>query len=148
LEVDVSAPADRPDTLAAAQAHPQGTLIMEGDTGGQIYVAALVRCPEHDLWQLLSDLDRIAWAPGSPLPELPEGARYPGDSGAGMSFQALAPGQRVGGGMGGGQRTTGIWVHDEFRQLGLAREIAEVIQGCRQRISLRDVPPDRRPSDT
>ena len=55
------------ESLAAAQQHPHGAVILEGDDGGQIYVviaASKVLCSERQLEQLLRDLDSIAW-PGN-----------------------------------------------------------------------------------
>ena len=54
-------------SLAEAQAHPDGVVVLEGDDGGQIFAvfpAAQVRCSIAVLEQLLRDLDDIAW-PGN-----------------------------------------------------------------------------------
>src|SRR4051812_18841606 len=111
-------------SLDAAQALPDGAVVLEGDWGGQIYVTApakAVLCDETALDLLLRDLDAIAW-PGNDH----DGAR--------VFYERAAVGKGVAGGMGGGVVLPGVWVHDEFEQLGLGDAIREVIAAERARI--------------
>lgn len=126
-------------SLAEAQRDASGAVILEGDCGGQIYVAIPahgVKCSESQLEQLLRDLDAIAW-PGND------------DDMARVVFESAGPGQRVPGGMGGGVVGPEGWVHPEFVELGIADEIRAVLSGAGKRLSeaARAVrrPPTRRP---
>jgi hypothetical protein len=107
-----------------AKAASDGVVVLEGDWGGQIYAvfpASLMRCGEDVLQQLLKDLDAIAW----PCNE---------GEGAGVFYERLPSGAVVSGGMGGGIVVDGVWVHKEFRRLGLTTAIREVIAGSRLRM--------------
>lgn len=111
-------------TLAAAQAAPDGTVVLDGDWGGQIYVtcpARLVRCTEETLQRLLLDIDAICW-PGQP-------------DGAGLSYEQVSVGTGVAGGMGGGIALDEVWVHKELVGLGLAPAIKAVLSGERASIT-------------
>jgi len=111
-------------SLAEAQASPDGVVVLEGDDGGQVYVvcpAALVRCSEAALEQLLRDLDGRAW-PHNP----PDMAR--------VFFERHAVGEPIWGGMGGGQATGDLWVHPEFASAGLEPAIRAVLGGQRPRL--------------
>ena len=114
-------------SLQEARSHPDGIVVLEGDSGGQIYVvcpASLVKCTEERLQQLLRDLDAIAW-PGEP----PESAR--------VYYERHPVGSGITGGMGGGEVTSDVWVQDEFVKLGLRPAIEDVIRGHRPRIRER-----------
>ncbi len=73
-------------------------------------------CDEAALARLLRELDGAAW-PGSD------------GSGAEIGYERLREGERVPGGMGGGEVTGDVWIHEELR----AREavIREVLAGRR-----------------
>lgn len=114
-------------SLADASRDAQGTVILEGDDGGQIYVvvpARMVACSQARLEQLLRDLDAIAWACNDGW-------------GAHLVFEQLAPGSPVAGGMGGGRLTAGVWVHPTLVELGIAAEIAAVLAGTAARLPRR-----------
>jgi hypothetical protein len=52
-------------SLAEAQENVDAVAILEGDSGGQIYVVAranIIRCNEKAIRQLLIDLDAIEWS--------------------------------------------------------------------------------------
>ena len=106
-------------SLAEAQAHPDGVVVLEGDDGGQIFAifpAAQVRCSVAALERLLRDLDHIAW-PGN-------------DTNASRVFyECRRFGAAIAGGMGGGTVTPEGWIHKEFRDLGLENNIRAVIRG-------------------
>lgn len=111
-------------SLDDAKALPDGVVVLEGDWGGQVYVVAparLVRCSAATLEQLLRDLDDIAWPVN-------------GGEGAGVYYERRAVGGYIAGGMRGGRVIDGIWIHDEFEQLGLGSSIREIVteppNGC------------------
>lgn len=94
-------------------------LIMEGDDGGQIYVVSpmtLVKCDKSILDQLLNDLDEIAWG-GSD------------NGGKGIYYEKRKVGERISGGMGGGEVSNGVWVHSMFKEKGYELQIKDVIEG-------------------
>ncbi|WP_280151988.1 hypothetical protein [Piscinibacter sp. XHJ-5] len=104
-------------SLAEAQLHSDGVVVLEGDYGGQIYVvvpASLVQCGESGLSSLLAELDAMEW-------EEPEGAR--------VYFERQPHGSSVPGGMGGGLATDKAWVHPRLEHL--ASKIEEVLAGVR-----------------
>jgi hypothetical protein len=108
-------------SAAVAAADPDAALVMEGDWGGQIYLACplrVVRANERTLKRLLADLDHIAWESN-------------GGEGAEMRYERLPVGAVVDGGMGGGLVSEDIWIHEEFSDLDLAEAIREVIRGAR-----------------
>jgi hypothetical protein len=110
-------------SLGEARADPDGTVILEGDWGGTIFAtcpARLVRC-DQGLDQLLHDVNEIVW------PGQPEGSR--------VYYERLPIGSGVPGGGAGGVVVEGVWVHDEFEELGMAEEIREVIMGRTRRIT-------------
>lgn len=111
------------ENLVAARAHPDGTLVFEGDYGGMIYLTAparLILCGEGTLEQLLADIDDVCW----------------GDSrGAGLYFEALSVGSIVAGGMGGGRVVEGVWLHADLEALLLRPEIGAVLAGRSFRLS-------------
>ena len=107
-------------SLAAAQADPDGIVVLEGDDGGQIYVvarAATVHCPEHTLLQLLQDLDALEWNDLSM---------------ARVHFERSPVGSGVAGGMGGAVSPTGLWVHERLKYL--EPRIENVLTGQQSRI--------------
>lgn len=118
-------------------------LVLEGDWSGQVYLTVPLRCiprfvvqktndyeillvgrPEprdYEGWiqlirvqRLLRELDRIAWPCNQ-------------GEGRGVSVVRLLPHHDpvVGGGMGGGRLTDGIWLHDEFAGCPEIRRRAE-----------------------
>ena len=109
-------------SLSEAKAAHDGTVILEGDHGGQVYVvarAAYLQCDESALEQLLADLDALVWND-------PDSRR--------IYFERLPVGSGVPGGMGGGQVTESIWIHPEFNDKGLAPAIEGVLRGLRPRV--------------
>lgn len=112
-------------TLDEAARDADTALILEGDWGGQIYLACplrVVEASEEVLHRLLKDLDRAAW-------ECNEG------DGVGLRLERLPAGSVVGGGMGGGCVEERIWVHDEFVALGVSDAIRQVIRGERDAVA-------------
>lgn len=108
-------------TLAEARQDPDAALIMEGDYGGQIYLAcpvSVVAADEAVVEMLLRDVDELGWD---------------GD-GSGIRYERLPVGSGVMGGMGGGLVSADIWVHEEYVQLGLDDAIRRVIRGDQPRI--------------
>ena len=116
----MSHPSQRLASLAAARAVPDGSVVLQGDWGGQIYLtapASKVACDEATLARLLRELDAVAW-PGS-------------DPGAAeIGYERLREGESVPGGMGGGKVTGDVWVHEELRPHEGA--IREVLAGKRR----------------
>jgi hypothetical protein len=109
-------------SLAEAKSHRDGFVILEGDDGGQIFVvcsASEVNCSEEVLRQLLLDLDAKTW-------DSPDAAR--------IYYERRQVGEGVAGGMGGSVAGTEIWIHEEFRKLGLVGAIRDVIEGRRPRL--------------
>src|SRR5215472_14089137 len=91
-------------TLAEAQADPDGIVVFEGDDAGQIYLvctAADVHCSEKDLRSLLEDIDSLEWNDATM---------------AHVYFESLPVGSAVAGGMGGGRVVSGLWVHPRLEQ--------------------------------
>jgi hypothetical protein len=112
-------------SLQEAKAHRDGCVILYGDDGGQIYLAApasAVTCDEATLNVLLGDLDSIAWPDND-------------DNSARIVYEPRATGVAVAGGMGGGTVTPTGWIHAMFVDLGLEAEIRDVLHGGRQRLS-------------
>lgn len=107
---------------ARAYAGADAVAMLEGDAGGQTYVVcpvALIRCDEATLNRLLLDIDAREWRD-------PDSAR--------LSFFPATVGQNVGGGMGGGLVTDGVWVHARLREQGLEPPIRAVLLGKRPTI--------------
>jgi hypothetical protein len=114
-------------SLAEAQEHADGVVILEGDDGGQIFVvypASEVRCSSESLHQLLAELDAIAW-PGNSWPPR-------------VFFERHELGSVIPGGMGGGVVLNGGWVHPEFVERQLESQIRAVIDGRRSTIEPTD----------
>jgi hypothetical protein len=82
------------------------------------------------LHRLLHDLDHVAWDCNN-------------GEGAGVHYERLPVGSGVGGGMGGAVVRDGVWVHNEFVELGMADVIADVIEGRRQERSTTSLFPRR-----
>lgn len=104
-------------SLADAQGHPEGVVVLEGDDGGQIFVvcpASKVKCSEQTLKTLLLDLDAKTW-------DTPDMAH--------VYYERRRIGEGVAGGMGGAMPGGEIWIHEEFRKLGLADAIRGIIEG-------------------
>jgi hypothetical protein len=120
-------------SLADARMTPGTVVILDGDHGGQIYVSApidQVGCDEATLARLLSDLDSFAWESN-------------GGDGAGIWFERRPVRSGVPGGMGGAHVEQGIWVHEEFEDLGVAESIRAVVRGERDRMA--ELPSPSRP---
>jgi hypothetical protein len=113
------------DSLLDAQRSGNGVVILEGDDGGQIYLAYpahLVTCTESELDQLLRDLDVICW-PGN-------------DEGmARVVFERRTIGETVAGGTGGGLVGVEGWIHPSLIDLGIEPEIRAVLAGRSPRLS-------------
>lgn len=112
-------------SLHDAKADVDGTVILEGDDGGQIYVVAparVVACAEAVLDRLLRDLDAISWPDN-------------GADSARLVFEMCAVGSTLSGGKGGAVVTNGVWVHPELTQLGIEGEIRAVLAGQQERLS-------------
>jgi hypothetical protein len=122
---DVHGTVFRPLTsFAEAKTVQDGVVILQGDDGGQVYVAcpvSLVSCSESTLEQLLVDLDELAW-PGNDA----DMRR--------IYYERLAIGSGIPGGMGGGRITDEPWVHSNFIDRGLGPAISDVLRGVRPRI--------------
>lgn len=111
-------------SLDQAKQDQDAVAILEGDDGGQLYVVIPVRqiqCSLDALQVLLADLDAIAW-PGNY-----EDMKH-------IYFEHQPVGSGIPGGMGGARSTGQIWIHEEFRKMGLADDIEQVIAGSRDRI--------------
>jgi hypothetical protein len=120
-------------TLEDARRAPHGVMIMEADGGGQILLtcrASMVRADDATLKQLLVDLEWISWGPGFQVND-------PGEpDAAAIYFEPLPPGSVVGGGMGGGRVTDGLWLHPELEALELRAAIAAILDGSVPRLNL------------
>jgi hypothetical protein len=109
-------------SLLEAKQAPDGIVVLEGDDGGQIYVvarAAMVRCSEETLLQLLRDIDAREW-PGNPSDM------------AHLCYEAKPLGAPIAGGMGGGQVAESPWVHPRLKPLEAG--ITAVLSGKRERL--------------
>ncbi|MBE7680780.1 hypothetical protein [Paenibacillus sp. P13VS] len=99
-------------------------VIMEGDWGGQVYLSCpmdIVKCNEDTLKNLLIDLDTIAW-------DCNEG------EGKGLYYEVRQPEEGICGGMGGGEITEKLWIHEEFSDLNLYEEIEIVLSGAKEKL--------------
>ena len=93
--------------LTEARSYEDGAVILEGNFGGQIYLAcpvSAVLCSDEAIRSLLEAVDGRCWGD-------PQGAR--------VFYRRLPVGSIVAGGMGGGRVQDELWVHDEVRELGL-----------------------------
>jgi hypothetical protein len=111
-------------SLDEAKSFSDGTVILEGDDGGQIYVvalASLVRCPVENLNHLLRDLDGIGWPNSDP-------------NSARVFYERLPVGAPVFGGMGGAIVSEDVWIHQMFCDMNLESAIRGVLVGERARI--------------
>ena len=111
-------------SLDEAKSSSDGTVILEGDDGGQIYIvcpASLVQCSTKNLNDLLRDLDDIAWPNNDP-------------NSARVFHERLPIGAPVFGGMGGAIVSDDVWIHQMFCELNLESAIREVLAGERARI--------------
>jgi hypothetical protein len=105
------------ESLEEARNNPHAAIVMEGDSGGQIYLTcpvSIVRCDQDTLNKLLNDLNDLSWGDGE-----------------GLYYEVLPPGTGVGGGMGGGIVLDQVWLHEEFEQMQLRSEVEEIIAGLR-----------------
>lgn len=97
---------------------------MEGDCGGQTYVAApakLVSCDEKILGQLLQDLDELAWH---------------NTAGQQLTNQKHQVGKHLRRRNGWAEATGDVWVHQKLRELGIENRIRKVISGEEPRSGL------------
>jgi hypothetical protein len=104
-------------SLAEAKAHNDGTVVLEGDDGGQIYLvvrAGAVNCSEDVLARLLHDIDAREW-PGNDA------------NSARVCYELRRVGTAVPGGMGGGSVSEELWLHPRLRDL--AASIGAVLEG-------------------
>ena len=109
-------------TADEAGQDPDAALIMEGDYGGQIYLA----CP----------LSAVAASEGALQSAAPR-PRRDRLGRPGRSSDPATSGHRSGRaspGMGGGAVTDAIWVHEDFAALNLDDAIRQVIRGHRDRL--------------
>lgn len=117
-------------SLEEAKASPHGTVILEGDDGGQIYVVAhaqRVKCDEVALQTLLRDLDAYCW-------DDPDSAH--------VYYEARILGEAIPGGIGGARVGPELWIHEDLEKLGLRSAIEAVLSGQKPRIR----PKGRRPN--
>jgi len=112
---DFSGPMD----FESSKKAKNGTLIMEGDWGGQIYLICpmkYIQCSEDDLNRLLEKIDQLCWSCNE-------------NDGASLNFKRKNPGDGVIGGMGGGTVVDGLWVHPEIDKKKLIDRIWDILQG-------------------
>ena len=108
-------------SLAGAQAVPDGTVVLEGDDGGQIYLVAkarYVQCSEEALAHLLHDLDAREWNDVTM---------------ARVYYERHRVGESIAGGMGGAVSPEVLWVHP--RLVELESSVRAVLEGRLPRIS-------------
>jgi hypothetical protein len=94
-----------------------GTVVLEGDDGGQIYLtcpAALVKCGEEGLQRLLSYLDSLEW-------------RDPGM--AHLWYEKHPTGGGIAAGMGGAIVTEDIWIHPRLEERGIRESVTAFVRG-------------------
>jgi hypothetical protein len=104
-------------SLEDARRHSDAFAILQGDSGGQIYVVAPVlkiHCSEARLRRLLADLDKAQW-PGN------EG------EGAELFFERLSAPVGIAGGMGGGIASDTVWVHPTLEAAGWGDAVRHVL---------------------
>lgn len=90
-------------SLDEARADNEAIVILQGDSGGQIYLTCPVnkiKCAQATLAQLLDEMGCFAWGDGEE-----------------MYFERVSPHRFVSGGMGGGCVEDDVWIHPEFRDL-------------------------------
>lgn len=90
--------------ISEARKYTDSYLIMEGDSGGQIYLVIptqLVKCSDQSLESILKKLDNIAWPSN----------KY---DGANIFFERHTLGDVIIGGGTGGKAEKGLWIHDDF----------------------------------
>lgn len=104
-------------SLEEAHARTDTWVVVEADWGGQILLtipAALVKCPEDTLRQLVEKLAWITWGE-------PEGAAF--------YFETHKVGYGRAGGMGGGAIRDELWVHPELRPRRLRKRVRTILSG-------------------
>jgi hypothetical protein len=109
-------------SLEAAQLDPHGIVVLEGDNGGQIYVVSpitYVLCSGEALELLLMALDERSW-PVNGWDMWDRRRVY---------FESKPTGQRIPGGIGGGEVIDGVWIHPDLIAKGFAGAIKEVLSG-------------------
>jgi hypothetical protein len=93
------------------------TVVMEGDSGGTIYLtcpARLVACDESALHELLVELDSHKWKDME---------------GAAVLYERAPVGSGISGGMGGGIVIDGVWLHPTMEALQLRQHVENVVLG-------------------
>jgi hypothetical protein len=108
-------------SLNEARTEADFAVVLSGDFGGQVYLtapAAVVRCEEPALRQLLADIDSIEW-------DEPEGTS--------LAFEQLPVGSGVLGGMGGGLVADDVWVHPRLDR-DVADAARQVVRGGTPRL--------------
>lgn len=101
-----------------------GCVIIEGDYGGQIYLTCpmkYVKCSHGILKNLAADLDSLYWDD---------------ESGCKVYYEEYKPPHGISGGMGGGVLIDGLWIHPEFKEIGIKDRIWAVISGEQKRANL------------
>lgn len=104
-------------TLEQARSDQSAALVMEGDSGGQIYLTcpvARIGCEPEALENLLIELDSFAWGDGETF-----------------FIKHLPIGSHVAGGMGGGAVIDGVWLHEDFENLHLRPAVEQIVFGIR-----------------
>lgn len=111
------------ETFAVACKQPGSIVIFEGDDGGTIYLTIPVlnvACGEPALRHLLLDIDTMCWSDHSM---------------ARVVYEIAAVGEKVVGGMRGGQVTGGLWLHPQVEALEIREGIEQVLKGQLERIN-------------
>ena len=105
-----------------AKKYDDAYVIMQGDDGGQIYLAVplnFVKCEEAVLQRLLEEIDELSWKDPSM---------------AMIYYERIPIGRGIPGGMGGGKTTNSLWVHERLESH--KDRILQVIQGKRKSIKV------------
>lgn len=81
-----------------------GTVVMKGDYGGQIYLTCpmkYVKCRERILHELLYEIDELEWSCNQGF-------------GVEIKYRRAKSGDGVSGGIGGGLVEDGLWIHPDI----------------------------------
>jgi hypothetical protein len=110
-------------SFQAARNHRDSIVILEGDDGGTIYLTVpvyKVTCGEIPLHHLLSDIDAICW----------------NDPGMALCFMKSCLSEGLSPVGWAGRVIDGLWLHPKVEQLGVRRDIEQVLNGQRERIEI------------